>query len=259
MPQYKKILRLINGTKKYKMTEQDISDTPSGLLLFDKPRGITSHDAVYILRRKLGIRKIGHGGTLDPLATGLLILLAGKATKQQAALQGGAKTYSGTITFGQETETWDMEGKITRTSPLPDFNNTELLKNAIDRLSGNIEQQVPPYSAIKYNGKKLYDIARSGKEVPVIMRPVSVKWLECSPVSADTVFFRTEVSGGTYIRTLARDLGLLMDSCAYLSSLRREQIGNYSVNDAITEEALKAMTKEEIVSRLIQVRTEISN
>ncbi|MBO4555778.1 MAG: tRNA pseudouridine(55) synthase TruB [Elusimicrobiales bacterium] len=238
------------------MPEQ-ITGQPCGLLLFDKPRGITSHDAVYILRRKLGIKKIGHGGTLDPLATGLLILLAGKATKQQAALQGGSKIYSGTITFGQETDTWDLEGKTQKTAPLPSFENNAL-QNAISKLSGEIEQQVPPFSAIKYKGEKLYDIARSGREVPVIMRKVSVKWLECSPISADTVFFRTEVSGGTYIRTLARDLGLAMGSCAYLSSLRRESIGKYDVKDAITEEALKAADKEEIIKRLLPI-TGISN
>ena len=228
------------------------TEMPCGLLLFDKPRGITSHDAVYILRRKLGIKRIGHGGTLDPLATGLLILLAGKATKQQAALQGGSKTYSGTITFGQETDTWDMEGKIVKTAALPILDGNTL-QAATAKLSGTIEQQVPPFSAIKYQGRKLYEIARSGEEVPVIMRQVQVKWLECKPVSADTVFFRTEVSGGTYIRTLARDLGLLMGSCAFLSSLRRESIGKYDVKDAITEEALKAADKEEIIKRLLPI------
>ena len=234
------------------------TEMPCGLLLFDKPRGITSHDAVYILRRKLGIKKIGHGGTLDPLASGLLILLVGKATKQQAALQCGSKIYSGTITFGQETDTWDMEGKTVRTASLPDLGNPELLKKAIIKLSGNIEQQVPPFSAIKYKGEKLYDIARSGREVPIIMRQVQTGWLECNPVSNETVFFRTEVSGGTYIRTLARDLGLIMGSCAFLSSLRRESIGKYCVKDAITEDALKAAEKEEIIKRLLPI-TEIGN
>ena len=229
------------------------TEHPCGLLLFDKPQGITSHDAVYILRRKLGIKKIGHGGTLDPLATGLLILLAGKATKRQSALQGCSKIYSGTITFGHETETWDMEGKIIKTAPVPDLNNAELLKNSINKLNGNIEQQVPPYSAIKYQGRKLYEIARSGEKVPVIMRKVQVNWLECKAVSPDTVFFLTEVSGGTYIRTLAKDLGLAMGSCAYLSSLRRKKIGQYDVKDAITEEELKSASKEEIISRLLPI------
>lgn len=234
------------------MSENIIGQIPSGLLLFDKPKGISSHDAVYMLRRKLGIKRIGHGGTLDPLATGLLMLLAGKATKEQSKLQSGSKTYSGTITFGHETDTWDSEGTIIKTKPIPNLQSQQL-SEAIERLSGEIEQQVPPYSAVKYKGEKLYNLARKGLEVPVIMRRTKVKWLEYRPISEDSIFFRTEVSGGTYIRTLARDLGLLMSSCAFMSSLRRERIGSYSIENAIRKEQLEAFSREEIISRLIQI------
>lgn len=232
----------------------NILQNTAGLLLFDKPGGISSHDAVYLLRKKLGIKKIGHGGTLDPLATGLLILLVGRATRMQDKLQTGSKVYSGTVKFGTETDTWDTEGKVVKTSPLPEMTE-EKISEVLNRLEGCIEQQVPPFSAVKYKGEKLYKIAREGRETPVIMRKVYVHWINHRIIMPDTLFFRVEVSGGTYIRTLARDIGRLSGSCAYMSSLRREAVGNYSVNQAITVETLKAVDREDIIARLIPVHT----
>lgn len=230
----------------------DIQPKTDGLFLYDKPEGISSHDAVYRLRHKLGIQKIGHGGTLDPLATGLLIMLVGKATKMQDKLQTGSKVYSGTFALGKETDTWDSQGKIVAEAPIPNL-DIQKLTLAINKLSGEIKQQVPPFSAVKHNGEKLYKIAREGREVPLIFRKVNVKWLDYSISNQNTISFRVQVSGGTYIRTLARDLGLLLGTKAHMISLRRELIGLYSVKDAINQEQLDAAAKAEIQAKLISI------
>jgi len=225
------------------------SNDVSGILLFDKPEGISSHDAVYILRRKLGIKRIGHGGTLDPMATGLLVMLVGKATKAQSFLQDGNKVYSGTIQFGKETDTWDKMGKTLFEAGIPLLND-EAVKEAIKPLNGNILQQVPPFSAVKHKGEKLYNLARKGKEVPVIMRQVYVNWLEYKILSPDSLYFKIECSGCTYIRTIARDFGLALKSRAHLTALRRLSVGKFNVEDAITDETLKAASEDDVKSRL---------
>ncbi|MDD2804320.1 MAG: tRNA pseudouridine(55) synthase TruB [Elusimicrobiales bacterium] len=222
---------------------------PSGLFLFDKPKGITSHDAVYLLRRKLGLQRIGHTGTLDPMATGLLILLAGSATKAQEAMQGSSKVYSGIITFGAETDTWDAEGKIVSEAPIPSL-DAGSVSRAVAALNGKIVQQVPPYSAVRMQGKPMYKHARRGAAMPEVRREVEVKWLSWE-AAAGALRFELECSGGTYVRSLARELGLLLGSRAHLSALRRVSIGSYSVSGAVTEEALAAMTREQAVARLL--------
>ncbi len=221
---------------------------PSGLFLFDKPKGITSHDAVSILRRKLGIRRIGHTGTLDPMATGLLIMLVGGATSAQASMQGSDKTYSGTIKFGTETDTWDAEGKVLAEAPPPVLEETALRK-AVETLSGRIIQTVPPYSAVRMGGKHLYDLARRNLAVPVVKREVEVRWLgwEAGP---DSLSFEVECSGGTYVRSIAREMGTLLGSLAHLSALRRTAIGAYRVGDAVTAEVLASMSLEDALARL---------
>lgn len=221
---------------------------PSGLLLFDKPAGITSHDAVDLLRKKLSFRRIGHGGTLDPMATGLLIMLVGSATKAQSSVQCGSKVYSGVITFGSETDTWDAQGRVTGTAAVPDLSRAAVAK-AVAAFSGRIVQQVPPYSAIRHNGKHLYDLARQNAAVPEIKREVDVRWLSWSAGPA-SVAFEIECSGGTYLRSIARELGLAMGSLAHLSVLRRLSIGSYRVENAVTAEQLGAMTPAEAAARL---------
>jgi len=220
---------------------------PSGLFLFDKPRGITSHDAVYLLRRKLSIKKIGHSGTLDPMATGLLILLVGAATRSQAALQGSAKVYGGTMRFGAETDTWDAEGEVVAEAPVPSF---EPLALAVEPLhGGKIVQQVPPYSAVKVGGRKLYAMARRDEAVPEVRREVEVRWLSFAarPPELD---FEIECSGGTYIRSIACELGRAMGSRAHLSALRRLSIGGYSVKDAVDPARLASMSRSEALAAL---------
>lgn len=222
---------------------------PSGLFLFDKPKGITSHDAVYLLRRKFGLQRVGHSGTLDPMATGLLILLIGGATKAQAALQGSAKIYSGTVSFGAETDTWDAEGKVVAEAPPPALDEISV-KKALDAFSGRIVQQVPPHSAVKLQGKPMYKLARKGEAMPEVRREADVKWLSWQAGPAE-LRFELECSGGTYVRSIARELGVFLGSRAHLSALRRESIGRYSVKDSVTAEGLAAMTAEQAAGRLL--------
>ncbi|HCC48577.1 MAG TPA: tRNA pseudouridine(55) synthase TruB [Elusimicrobia bacterium] len=222
---------------------------PSGLFLFDKPKGITSHDAVALLRRKLSLQRIGHTGTLDPMATGLLILLAGTATRAQEAMQGSSKVYSGTILFGSETDTWDAEGKVVAEAPVPALDEAAVSRG-VAAFSGRIIQQVPPYSAVRLQGKPMYKLARKNIAMPAVKREADVKWLSWEAASPE-LRFEIECSGGTYIRSIARELGLNLGSRAHLTSLRRLSIGAYSVRDAVTGEALAAMTREEAAARLL--------
>lgn len=228
---------------------------PSGLLLFDKPKGISSHGAVGLLRKKLSFRRIGHTGTLDPMATGLLVMLVGAATKAQQRLQGSSKIYSGTIMFGSETDTWDAEGKVTERAPVPDL-SAETVANAIKAFSGKIIQQVPPYSAIRIGGKHLYHLARRNVPMPEIRREVQVRWISWA-VKDCTLQFEIECSGGTYLRSIARELGLALGSRAHLSALRRLSIGGSSVADAITEEGLNALPLEAVLAKLRPVPPEV--
>ncbi len=203
----------------------------SGIILLDKPSGPTSHDMVYKARNKTGISTIGHSGTLDPAATGLLILLVGRdATKRQMEFLKMDKVYSGTIIFGIETDTWDMQGKVI--SKMENFNiDTEQLSHCISNLSGEITQQVPPYSAAKKGGVPLYKMARRNMPVPFIEKKVKVKWLETS-FNGLELSFVVQCSSGTYIRSLAKKLGDMLSVKAALKTLRREKIGPYSVEDA---------------------------
>ena len=225
------------------------TEQPSGLLLFDKPAGITSHDAVDLLRRKLGMRRIGHGGTLDPMATGLLILLAGAATSAQASVQRGAKVYAGTAAFGAETDTWDAEGKVTRTAPVPELREGAVAA-AVAGLSGRVVQRVPPYSAVRVGGKQLYKLARAQAEVPEVRREVELRWLSWS-LRPGFLDFEIESSGGAYIRSVAVELGLALGTPAHLCALRRLSVGAYHVREAVTRERLAGLTRDEAAALLV--------
>ena len=224
------------------------SPRPSGLLLFDKPKGITSHDAVALLREKLSFSRIGHCGTLDPMATGLLIMLVGAATSEQERMQSSFKTYSGTILFGSETDTWDAEGRVTEAAPPPGM-DPEIIDKTVKAFSGKITQQVPPYSAVRMNGRHLYKLARNNQKVPEIKREVQVRWVSWAarPPALD---FLIECSGGTYLRSIAREFGRALGSRAHLSALRRLTIGTWRVSDALTGGELKHLTREAALERL---------
>lgn len=225
---------------------------PAGLFLFDKPKGITSHDAVYMLRRKLGVQRIGHSGTLDPMATGLLILLVGSATKAQASLQGSSKVYTGTILFGAETDTWDAEGKVVAEAPPPAL-DAAALEKAVAAFSGKVIQQVPSYSAVRMNGKPMYKLARKNVAMPEVRREAEIKWLSWTPRPPAALDFEIECSGGTYIRSIACELGRALGSRAHLAALRRTAIGAFSAGGAVTAEELAAMTPEAAAARLVPV------
>jgi tRNA pseudouridine55 synthase len=217
--------------------EAESSEGPDGLLLIDKPAGLTSHDVDLIARRAYGQRSIGHLGTLDPFATGLLALLLGKSTRLGNFLDVEPKVYEATIGFGTETDTDDSTGAVTRSAALP---GSDRVRGAIEKLTGRISQTPPDYSAKSVDGMRAYKAARKG--TPVELNPVTVtvhKW-EIRSQSSESLSATITCSGGTYIRALARDLGRLADSAAHLTSLRRLAMGSLNVRDALSLDDLKS-------------------
>ena len=206
-------------------------------MLVDKPPGITSHDVVSAARRAFGTRRIGHAGTLDPFATGLLVLLVNHATRLLPHIDGEPKTYDAVITFGAETETDDGTGAITRQAELP---STDAVRAAIGSLTGTFDQLPPAYSAKQVGGQRAYDAARRG--TPLELRPVSVTVHEWVVRELTPELLRATITcgGGTYIRALARDLGRACGSAAHLTALRRTRSGSFQVSDANTHDALRA-------------------
>lgn len=212
---------------------------PCGTILVDKPRGMTSHDVVARLRRVARIRQVGHTGTLDPMADGLLVVCLGQATRISQFLIGLDKAYVGTITLGAISSTYDAEGSIMgQNRPIPA--EAGEVREAMARHVGDIIQLPPPYSAIKVQGKKLYEYARGGEPVPQKPRAVRVMAFNLLRFSPPEVHFEARVGSGTYIRSLAHDLGLALGCGAYLSQLRRTQVGSFSVDQAVLLETLLA-------------------
>jgi tRNA pseudouridine55 synthase len=217
--------------------EAESGEGPDGLLLIDKPAGLTSHDVVLIARRAYGQRSIGHLGTLDPFATGLLALLLGKSTRLGNFLDVEPKVYEATIGFGSETDTDDSTGAVTGSAALP---ASDRVRRAIQELTGRISQTPPDYSAKSVDGMRAYKAARKG--TPVELKPATVtvhKW-EIGQQSPESLSATITCSGGTYIRALARDLGRLTDSAAHLTSLRRVAMGSLNVSDALSLDDLKS-------------------
>ena len=217
-----------------------------GLLLVDKPRGYTSFDVVnklrYRLRRITGVKriKVGHSGTLDPMATGLLLVATGKATKTLTGLTGLPKAYTGTITFGATTPSYDAETAREGDYPTAHLTEAVLAQAVTEHLTGEIEQLPPIYSAIKVDGKRAYKAARAGESIELQPRRVRVDRFDLTRVALPEVDFHVEVSKGTYVRSLAHDLGRLVGSGAYLSALRRTRIGTYDLADAAPLDAIAA-------------------
>jgi len=208
-----------------------------GLLLVDKPAGMTSHDVVLAARRAFGESRIGHAGTLDPFATGLLVLLLGRATRLLPHLDGVPKEYEAVIALGRETETDDLDGATSREAAPP---SDEAIADAIVRLTGTLEQVPPAYSAKRVAGRRAYAAARAGVELE--LAPARVEVYSWSNVSREGATLRATIAcgGGTYIRALARDLGRLTGSAAHLAALRRVRSGPFRVSDAVSLEALRA-------------------
>ena len=219
-------------------------DGPSGLLLVDKPEAMTSHDVVDAVRRLLGTRRVGHTGTLDPAATGLLVLCVGRAGRLQSFLTSSDKSYEGTMRFGVETDTYDREGTPVGT-PHPDPRpEAAALRAACGRFVGEFEQAPPPFSAKKVGGKKFYELARRGEAVPHLPKRVRVTRFDALEVTDDTARFHVDCSSGTYIRSLAHDVGRELGLGAHLSSLRRTRVGPFALGDARTLADLDALSEE---------------
>jgi tRNA pseudouridine55 synthase len=220
------------------------------VLLIDKPLNWTSFQVVnkirWLIKQQFGIKKIkvGHAGTLDPLATGLLILCTGKFTKKIETYQAQVKEYTGTITLGATTPSYDLESEADQTFDISGITKEDILKNT-QHFIGEIQQQPPIFSALKKDGKRLYEYAREGEHVEIPKRTITINEFEITNIDMPNVEFRVVCSKGTYIRSLADDFGKMLNNGAHLSSLRRTKIGDFSVDNAVGvlafEEAFKTI------------------
>ncbi len=216
------------------MESQDIKNAISGILVVDKPVGLTSHDVVDIIRRGTNIRRAGHTGTLDPRASGVLVILIGPAVRLSEFVSASDKRYQAIIRLGSTTDTYDAEGRFTRpTTPAAPINITEQqFEEVLQRFVGEIEQTPPPYSAVKVQGRKAYEMARAGEEVELEPRKINVYHLEVLEWAPPEVVIDVHCSSGTYVRSLANDLGTALGCGAYLVGLRRTKSGRFSLRDA---------------------------
>lgn len=219
-----------------------------GVALVAKPPGITSHDAVDAVRRALGTRKVGHAGTLDPMASGLLVMGVGSATRLLRFLGDLPKTYTGRIRLGVTTDTLDAEGAVVATHLVE--TSTEAITAAASRLVGERLQAPPAYSAVKVGGRKLYEAARAGETLEASPRPVTVHAFTVTAIDGDEVAFETTVSGGTYVRVLAADLGADLGCGAHLAALARTAIGPFLLADASPPDAPRLLPPSAAVAHL---------
>jgi tRNA pseudouridine55 synthase len=206
-------------------------DPLDGVLLVDKPTGLTSHDVVDAVRRKFRFKKTGHCGTLDPLATGLLILVLGRATKLSESLMNDDKTYEGAMTLGVRTDSHDAEGEIVETKPVPPLTEANI-DAAFAKFRGDIYQTPPMVSAVKHQGRPLYKLARKGQTVEREPRLIHIYELSLLKFAPPRVEFRCACTKGTYVRTLASDIGDALGCGAHLADLRRTKSGKFDINDA---------------------------
>jgi tRNA pseudouridine55 synthase len=224
-------------------------NAPDGVVLVDKPPGVTSHDVVDAVRRRLGTRKVGHAGTLDPMATGLLILGVGRATRLLRYLGDLEKTYEGSARLGAETDTLDADGEVVRTAAVT-AGRAEV-QAAASALVGESMQRPPAYSAVKVGGRKLYEAARAGHAIEAAARPVVVRAFEVTSFAAPSFDFRAVVSSGTYVRVLVADVGASLGCGAHLTRLVRTAIGPFGLRDAVAPDAVdRALPVERAVAHL---------
>lgn len=232
---------------------------PDGILLVDKPAGMTSHDVVFRVRRLFGTKKVGHTGTLDPMATGVLVLLIGRAAKASEYVAHDEKAYTATLRLGLCTDTEDVTGEVLTEADPSTLPSPDAVQAILPRFRGHIEQIPPMYSALKVGGRKLCDIARAGETVERAPRPVEIPSLEAFPLTAGTdnplTDYRLDVrcSGGTYIRTLCADIGAALGCGGVMATLRRTEASGFSITECAALEALEVMTMEERLARLLPV------
>lgn len=232
------------------MRQQD----PDGVLLIDKAAGMTSHDVVALVRRRLGIKKVGHCGTLDPLATGLLLVVVGRGTKIQDLLMAEDKEYTGTMRLGVTTDSQDADGQVVETRPVPELTR-EQLDAAFAKFHGDFYQLPPMVSAIKKDGVPLYKLARQGKTVEREPRFVHVFAHEITEVRLPEIDFRVVCSKGFYVRTYAFDIGEELGCGAHLGALRRTKSGRFDVTNAITVEEVRNGDPAEVLRRTMDLPT----
>lgn len=216
----------------------ELSIKEGGFLLINKPLRWTSFDVVKRLRNISRIKKIGHAGTLDPLATGMLIVCYGKYTKKIEGIQSQKKAYTGTFVIGKTTPSFDLETEVDGTYPTEHITSA-FLEEKINLFRGDIKQVPPQHSAVKVNGKRAYEHARKGETVELKIRDAHISKYEIDVTNFPEISFEIHCSKGTYIRSLARDLGIALDSGAYMSSLVRTSIGDYAIENAVDMEDIK--------------------
>jgi tRNA pseudouridine55 synthase len=225
---------------------------PDGVLLVDKAAGMTSHDVVALVRRRLQIKKVGHCGTLDPIATGLLLLTLGRGTKIQDLLMAEDKEYSGTIMLGATTSSQDCEGEVIQTREVPDL-SIDQIRQAFQKFRGDFYQMPPMVSAIKHGGVPLYKLAREGKTVEREPRLVHVYRYGIDRVALPQIDFTVLCSKGFYVRTYAHDIGEALDCGAHLKALRRTKSGRFDVRNAVPVAELKEIAPAQITARILSL------
>jgi tRNA pseudouridine55 synthase len=214
------------------MNSQDIKNAISGALVVDKPVGMTSHDVVQAIRNGTGLRRAGHTGTLDPRASGVLVILVGPAVRLSEYVSASDKRYQAIIRLGGSTDTFDAEGLVTPTKDPVNVTEAQF-ETALQTFVGEIEQTPPPYSAVKVQGRKAYEMAREGEEVELAPRKITVHHLEVLEWAPPEVVIDVHCSSGTYVRSLANDLGVMLGCGAYLVGLRRTKSGRFSLRDSV--------------------------
>jgi len=227
-------------------------DPFDGALLVDKPAGPTSHDIVEIIRSQFGIAKVGHAGTLDPAATGLLILLLGRGTKLSEKLMADDKVYAGWMRLGETTDSYDADGAVTTAAPVPPL-DVEKLNAAAESFLGDQMQTPPMVSAVKKDGVPLYKLARKGIEVPREPRLIHIYNFRFTAYEEPYAAFRVACTKGTYVRSLAHDLGQKLGCGAHLATLRRVVSGRFDVADAVEFEQLLNLSRAELEQRVIPI------
>lgn len=220
-----------------------------GILVVDKPQGCTSHDIVDFIRKKFGLKKVGHAGTLDPMATGVLVILVGKYTKSSGSFLSADKEYDATLMLGATSDTGDAWGRVEKSGDPEAFSKKEI-EEAFSKFTGEVEQVPPSYSAVKFKGKKLYELARIGINVKVEPRKISIKKLDIYKMDIPEIHFTVTCSKGTYIRQLSSDIGSSLGCGAHLSRLRRTRSGSFVIDDAISVDDLKKLDAAELEKHL---------
>ncbi|MDD5428626.1 MAG: tRNA pseudouridine(55) synthase TruB [Candidatus Omnitrophica bacterium] len=223
-----------------------------GVLAVNKAKGMTSHDVVDLIRRRFHFKKVGHAGTLDPNATGVLVILIGSYTKLSSQFMSEDKEYEGSLIFGASSDTLDAWGKITPSGKTVNFTDEEI-KNAFGKFLGETEQVPPMYSSVKVNGQKLYELARKGLSAQPAPRKIAVKNLDILKIKLPEVFFKLTCSKGTYVRQICADIGEDLGCGAYMASLARTRSGRFAIDESVPIEDIRKMTLPELEKIIIKV------